>query len=55
MVNLQQVQYEEIRKMVEATTKFKGSPEILEEQVDTIDELKSKIEDIQAHVVAQCI
>lgn len=53
MVNLQRIQYEEIRKMVDATTKYEGLLEILENQANDIEELKSKIDDIQDHVVAQ--
>lgn len=53
MINLQKVQYEDIKNMVEATTKFEGIPDVLEEQANNIDELKSKVEDIHTHVVVQ--
>lgn len=46
MVNLQRAQYEEIRKMVDATTKYEGLQEVLENHANDIEELKSKIDDI---------
>lgn len=47
MVNLQRVQYEEV------TTKYEGVLDILDEQADTIDELRLRIKYIQEHVVSQ--
>lgn len=55
MVNLQRVQFEDIRKMVEDTSKFEGLPEIIEYQANNIEELKAKVEDIQAHVVVHTV
>lgn len=53
MVNLQHAQYEELRKVVEVTTKNEFIPVILDEQADMLDELKTRVKGIQEYVVAQ--
>lgn len=50
MVNLQRAQYEKIKKVEEASTKFEGLPKVVESQANDIKELKSFVETIQAHV-----
>lgn len=56
LVKLKRVQYEEV--LVVVTTKYESVYDVFENQANIIDELKSKIEDIQAHAVthhvAQC-
>lgn len=49
-VNLQCTQYEEIKKVAEATTKFEGLPEVIESQANDIEDLKASINIIQDHV-----
>lgn len=53
MVNPQHAQYDELRKVVEVTTKHEEVPVILNEQADMIDELKSRVKDKQEHVTTQ--
>lgn len=55
MVNLQRGQYKEIRKVVDASTKFEGLLEVVKNQSNDIEELKSSIETIQAHFVSHTI
>lgn len=55
MVNLQRAQYEEIRKVVETSTKFKGLSEVVASLANDIKELKLSVETIQAHVISHTI
>lgn len=55
IVNLQHTQYEEIQKVVEATTKLEGLRKVIESQANDFEELKATIETIQNHVVSHTV